>query len=253
MAQTPARNRATGSRAGVAAGWRRRWPTVDWDDASASLAERGFARLGPLLAAGECAGLRRLWRDAAGFRSRIVMERHRYGRGEYRYFATPLPSQVEALREAFYAPLARIANAWQEALGERERFPLRLDQFLDRCHDAEQHRPTPLLLRYEAGGYNRLHQDRYGSVAFPLQVAILLSRPDRDFQGGELLLVEQRPRMQSRGTAISLDQGEALVFPNAARPVEGARGVLRAVTRHGVSEVRAGERMTLGLIFHDAA
>jgi hypothetical protein len=245
LARTPPREAATG--------WRRRLAAVDWQAAAESLAERGFARLGPILPPGECAALRRLWTREEAFRSRIAMERHRYGRGEYRYFAAPLPAPVQTLREALYTPLAAIANGWQEALGAPERFPADLAAFLALCHRAGQARPTPLLLRYEAGGYNRLHQDRYGSVAFPLQGTVLLSRPGADFEGGELVLVEQRPRMQSRATAIALGQGEAIVFPNADRPVAGARGTLRASTRHGVSEVRRGLRMTLGLIFHDAA
>jgi hypothetical protein len=233
--------------------WRRRLAKVSWQAAAESLAERGFARLGPLLPARECAALARLWAEPSAFRRRIAMEPHRYGRGEYRYFAAPLPDAVQALREALYAPLSAIANRWQEALGAPERFPPQLTGFLDRCHEAGQVRPTPLLLRDEAGDYNRLHQDRYGSVAFPLQGTVLLSRPGVDFEGGEIVLVEQRPRMQSRATAIALAQGEAIVFPNAERPVAGARGTLRAVTRHGVSEVRRGLRMTLGIIFHDAA
>lgn len=233
--------------------WQKRLAAVSWEAAADSLAERGFARLGPLLPARECAGLAFLWTEAAAFRSRVVMERHRYGRGEYRYFAAPLPPAVRALREALYAPLAAIANRWQEAFGAGERFPADLAGFLERCHEAGQPRPTPLLLRYEAGGYNRLHQDRYGSVSFPLQATILLSRPEVDFEGGEIVLVEQRPRMQSRATAIALSRGEAIVFPNAERPVAGARGAVRVVTRHGVSEIRRGLRMTLGIIFHDAA
>jgi len=180
------------------------------------------------------------------------MARHRYGAGHYRYFASPLPEAVATLRAAFYLPLAAIANAWQEALRRETRFPPTLDAFLARCHAKGQERPTPLLLRYEAGGWNALHQDVYGDVAFPLQVAILLSRPGTDFAGGEFLLLSQRPRAQSRGEAVALEQGDAIVFPNADRPGPGARAPVRWATRHGVSTVRSGVRRTLGLIFHDA-
>ena len=180
------------------------------------------------------------------------MEPKRFGRGRYRYFAYPLPPVVEALREALYPPLAAIANRWQERLGRSERFEPALTGFLARCHAAGQTRPTPLLLHYGAGDYNRLHQDVYGALAFPLQVAIVLSREGEDYTGGEFLLAEQRPRMQTRGAAIRLGLGEAIVFPNALRPVAGPRGWARAEMRHGVSELRSGERTTLGLIFHDA-
>lgn len=180
------------------------------------------------------------------------MEPRRFGRGRYRYFAYPLPPVVEALRESLYPPLAAIANRWQERLGREERFEPTLAGFLARCHAAGQTRPTPLLLRYAAGDYNRLHQDVYGALAFPLQVAIVLSREGSEYTGGEFLLSEQRPRMQTRGAAIRLGIGEAVVFGNAARPVAGQRGWSRAELRHGVSELRSGERTTLGLIFHDA-
>lgn len=180
------------------------------------------------------------------------MEPKRFGRGRYRYFAYPLPPLVAKLREAFYPPLAAIANRWQERLGKDERFEPMLDAFLARCHAAGQTRPTPLLLRYRPGDYNRMHQDLYGRIAFPLQVAIALSREGSDYAGGEFLIAEQRPRMQTRVSAIRLGLGEAIVFPNAVRPVRGPRGEARAAMRHGVSELRSGERFTLGLIFHDA-
>jgi hypothetical protein len=180
------------------------------------------------------------------------MEPKRFGRGRYRYFAYPLPPPVQKLRESLYPPLAAIANRWQARLGRGEAFEPTLGAFLARCHGAGQTRPTPLLLRYRAGDYNRMHQDLYGRIAFPLQVAIVLSREGADYMGGEFLIAEQRPRMQTRVSAIRLGLGEAIVFPNAVRPVPGPRGDARAQMRHGVSELRSGERFTLGLIFHDA-
>jgi hypothetical protein len=184
----------------------------------------------------------------------VDLGRQRFGdRGDYRSFAHPLPAEIQTLRSALYRGLAPIANRWQEALGLPERFPRGLPAFLRTCRDAGQTRPTPLVLHYLEGGYNCLHQDRYGAVAFPLQVAILLSTPERDFAGGEFLLTEQRPRMQSRGEAVPLARGEGIVFPNAERPVRGRRGPFRAQVRHGVSRLERGERYTLGIIFHDAA
>ncbi len=180
------------------------------------------------------------------------MARHRFGEGEYRYFGRPLPPLVETLRRTLYARLAPIANRMMEALSRPERYPPSLRAFLARCREAGQTRPTPLLLRYEAGGTNRLHQDLYGALAFPLQVTVLLSRPGRDFEGGEFLLLESRPRQQSLGEAIALAQGELVLFPVRERPVPGARATLRAAVRHGVSRVRSGERFALGVIFHDA-
>lgn len=224
----------------------------DWPAIGEALDARGHARLPRLLTAGECRAAARLWEERERFRTHVDMARHRFGQGAYRYFANPLPPLVAALRRQLYPPLARVANRWSERLGSDERFPPTLKGFLARCHSEEQRRPTPLLLRYEAGGYNCLHQDLYGPVAFPLQVAILLSEPRRDFTGGELLLVEQRPRMQSRGEAIALARGEALVFATRERPVEGARGWYRTQLRHGVSTIASGERATLGIIFHDA-
>ena len=225
---------------------------VDWERVAADLDARGHARLPRLLTARECRATAALWQERQRFRSHVDMARHRFGEGAYRYFARPLPPLVEALRRRLYPPLARIANAWAERVGGDERYPATLARFLARCREEEQRRPTPLLLRYEAGGYNCLHQDLYGPVAFPLQVAILLSEPGREFEGGEFLLVEQRPRMQSRGEAIALARGEALVFPTRERPVAGARGWYRCQMRHGVSTLARGERATLGIIFHDA-
>jgi hypothetical protein len=225
---------------------------VDWQRIEAEFDARGHALPGRLLSARECGSLRRLFHDDACFRATIDMEPRRFGRGRYRYFAYPLPPVVQALRESLYPPLAAIANRWQERLGKGERFEPALESFLARCHAGGQTRPTPLLLHYVAGDYNRLHQDVYGPLAFPLQVAIVLSREGPEYTGGEFLLAEQRPRMQTRGAAIRLGLGEAIVFPNAVRPVAGPRGWARAEMRHGVSELLSGERITLGLIFHDA-
>lgn len=230
----------------------RRLARVDWKRVAADLDALGHARIPRLLSAAECRSVAALWSQEERFRSHVDMARHRFGEGEYRYFANPLPPPVRALRAALYPPLARIANAWAEMLGQEQRHPPTLKGFVEHCHSAGQKRPTPLLLRYEAGGYNRLHQDLYGSVAFPLQVAVLLSRPEREFRGGEFLLVEGRPRMQSRGEALVLERGEAVVFPNRERPLRGARGYARAQVRHGVSTLHTGVRLTLGIIFHDA-
>jgi hypothetical protein len=226
--------------------------SVDWSAVARELGERGVARLPGLLDADACRRLGALWERRERFRSAVVMERMRFGRGEYRYFARPLPPLVTRLRAALYGPLARLANDWVAALGG-EPFPGRLAEFLARCESRGQRRPTPLLLRYGPGDYNCLHQDLYGGVVFPLQVAIGLDRPGRDYEGGEFLLLEQRPRAQSRGTAITLAQGEGIVFPSWARPVSGRRGVYRATVRHGASEVTRGCRRVLGIIFHDAA
>jgi hypothetical protein len=230
----------------------RRLAGLDWKRVAADLDERGHARLPRLLTAGECRDLDRLWDVEDRFRSHVDMARHRFGEGEYRYFARPLPPLVAQLRRRLYPPLARIANAWCERLGEPARYPATLAAFAKACADHGQTRPTPLLLRYAEGGFNCLHQDLYGEIAFPLQVACLLHRPDADFRGGEFLLLEGRPRQQSRAEAIRLERGEAIVFPTRERPVEGARGPYRAQMRHGVSRVHAGRRATLGIIFHDA-
>ena len=212
----------------------------------------GYAVLPALVPPDGCTELRALFDEDAAFRSTVVMERHGYGHGVYRYFGNPLPPLVANLRERLYRELAPIANAWAEALGEDVRYPADLPTFLERCREHGQTRPTPLMLRYRAGDHNALHRDLYGDVAFPLQATVLLDEPGRDFTGGEFVLVEQRPRKQSLVHVVPLRRGDAVVFPNAVRPVRGSRGFFRTVFRHGVSEVRAGERLTLGLIFHDA-
>jgi hypothetical protein len=226
---------------------------VEWDAVAAALVARPFARLGRLLDARECRALAERYDDERRFRSRVEMARHRFGEGEYKYFASPLPPLVAELRQHAYRHLAPIADRFAETLGTDERYPERLETFLDRCRAAGQRRPTPLLLRYEAGGWNALHQDLYGAVAFPLQLAVFLSQPGRDYTGGTFLLVEQRPRAQSVGDALLPEQGEAIVFATRHRPVRGARGFYRANVRHGVSRVETGRRFTLGVIFHDAA
>jgi hypothetical protein len=220
---------------------------------SESLASRGFSVAPRLLGAAECRTMATLWPDKARFRSHIVMQRHGFGQGEYQYFTYPLPEPVEKLRQALYPELARVANRWSAALGNGQRFPTSLNSWLTQCHEAGQARPTPLLLRYGAGDYNCLHRDLYGDLVFPLQATILLSDPQRDFEGGEFMLVEQRPRMQSRGEVVKLRQGDAVIFAVNERPVKGTRGWYRTAMRHGVSSVRSGERFTLGIIFHDAA
>ena len=224
---------------------------IDWNAAAADLDAHGCAILPGLLDPRQCAALSGEWDRRAHFRSEVVMARHGYGSGAYRYFAYPLPDRVAALRTSLYPPLALIANRWAEILGTAA-FPPSHDAFLARCHAAGQTRPTPLLLRYEAGDWNALHQDLYGEHVFPLQVAILLSAPGADFTGGELVLTEQRPRMQSRAEVVPLGQGDAVIFPVRDRPVRGAKGWHRRAMRHGVSRLRSGLRFTLGLIFHDA-
>src|SRR5438067_1574333 len=225
---------------------------LDWAAIEGALDEHGYATTTPLLHADECTELTRLFSDDRRFRSRIDMARYRFGVGEYRYFAAPLPEPVAALRGALYARLAPVANRWMTALGQPERYPPDLDAYLARCAAHGQDRPTPLLLHYTAGGYNCLHQDLYGELAFPLQVVFVLSRAGVDYTGGELLLVEQRPRAQSRGHAVAIEQGAGVVFATRERPVAGARGSYRVVMRHGVSTIRSGARMSLGIIFHDA-
>ena len=226
---------------------------IDWRQVATSLGERGYATAAALLTTEQCRGLAALYDRDEAFRSRVIMERHAFGRGEYKYLRYPLPSVVEALREAIYPRLAPIANRWRERLGEEGRFPPALGAYLEECHEAGQQRPTPLILKYEAGDYNCLHQDLYGPLVFPLQLTVLLSAPADDFTGGEFLLVEQRPRAQSRGEVVPLRQGEAVIFPVHHRPVEGTRGPYRVTMRHGVSRIRSGRRFTLGIIFHDAA
>ena len=212
----------------------------------------GAAVLPGLLDADECTTLRRLYEDTSHFRKRIIMQHKGYGAGEYQYFDYPLPSLIAELREALYPPLSRIANRWHSVLGVQRIFPETHAEYLAQCHAAGQLRPTPLLLRYREGDYNCLHQDLYGDMIFPLQVAILLSRPEDDFTGGEFVLVEQRPRMQSRVEVVPLRRGDAVVFPVHHRPVQGSRGIRRVNMRHGVSRLRSGERFTAGVIFHDA-
>jgi uncharacterized protein len=227
-------------------------PTPDWRQIAAELDAHGCAVIGGLLADHECAALAACYPDDARFRSRIVMGAHGFGRGEYKYFAYPLPPVVATLRRELYPPLAEIANRWAAALGIEARYPADHAAFLERCHAAGQTRPTPLLLQYSEGDYNCLHQDLYGEHVFPLQVAVLLSEPGRDFTGGEFVLTEQRPRMQSRAEVVPLGRGDGVVFPVHHRPVQGARGSYRVNLRHGVSRVRSGRRHTLGIIFHDA-
>jgi hypothetical protein len=224
-----------------------------WRALTAALDRDGFAvTAAPVLSTSERDELRSLYDDDRRFRSTVVMARHQFGEGEYRYFASPLPRVVDGLRHDAYRPLRELANVWAERLRHAARYPDELDEFLDVCRRAGQARPTPLMLRYEAGGWNALHQDLYGDVAFPLQITVALSEPGVEFTGGENLLVEQRPRAQSRGTSITIPAGHALVFATRERPVAGARGYRRTRMRHGVSTVTSGRRYTLGVIFHDA-
>ncbi|HYZ63409.1 MAG TPA: 2OG-Fe(II) oxygenase [Acetobacteraceae bacterium] len=226
--------------------------TLDWAAIGAALDARGSATTGPLLTADECAALAAGYEDDGQFRSRIVMARHGFGQGEYKYYAYALPPLIQALRTALYPPLAEVANRWETALGRAPRFPAAHAAFLAECHEAGQTRPTPLLLQYGPGDYNCLHQDLYGELHFPMQVAFLLSRPGEDFTGGEFVLTEQRPRMQSRAEVVTLQQGEGVIFAVNQRPVRGSKGAYRVTMRHGVSRLRTGRRHTLGVIFHDA-
>ena len=226
--------------------------SLDWARIATELDERGCAATGVLLSPAECAALRGGYDEGSTFRSKVIMARHGFGRGEYKYYAYPLPHDVSALRTALYPHLAAIANRWETALGREALYPESHETYLKRCHAAGQRRPTPLLLKYTAGDYNCLHQDLYGELAFPLQLTVLLSRPAEDFAGGEFVLTEQRPRMQSRVEVVPLALGEAVIFAVNQRPVRGARGTYRVAMRHGVSRLRSGERFTLGIIFHDA-
>lgn len=226
---------------------------LPWRDICASLWALGYGRLGPVLEPAECEQIRSLYPQPELFRSRVDMARFRFGSGEYQYFAYPLPSVVGGLRVALYSQLAGAANDWMAALSLPGNFPAGLDGFLKRCRARGQNRPTPLLLRYRAGDFNCLHQDLYGDVVFPFQVIFCLSKPDDEFTGGELLVIEQRPRAQSVGHAVRLDQGEAVVITTRYRPVKGSRGYYRTNFRHGVSPLLTGERYTLGIVFHDAA
>ena len=226
--------------------------SADWSPIADALDERGNAIVEGLLMPAECDALRALYSCDELFRSRVVMERHGFGRGEYKYFNYPLPDVVAELRTAIYPHVASVANRWNDALGIGVRYPETHAAYIRRCHAAGQRRPTPLLLQYGAGDYNCLHQDLYGEHVFPLQLTILLSRPDQDFSGGEFVITEQRPRMQSRAEVVPLHQGDAVIFAVHHRPMRGKRGVYRVNLRHGVSRVRSGHRHALGIIFHDA-
>jgi uncharacterized protein len=245
--------RASAAPAKHAAGIAARVKALDWRSIADDVNARGVAVTGPLLTADECSGLIALYAHADMFRSRVVMQRHGFGQGEYQYFAYPLPPLIAQLREALYAPLADVANEWQAALGADSRFPAHHADYVKRCRDRGHTRPTPLLLRYTEGDYNCLHQDIYGEEVFPLQATILLSDPAIDFTGGEFVMTEQRPRRQSRAEVIPLRRGEAVIFAVSRRPVRGARGTYRVNLRHGVSRLRSGERFACGIIFHDAA
>jgi uncharacterized protein len=231
-----------------------RLAAIDWTGVSTELDAYGAAVIGPLLSARQCDELVRLYDsgDEKLFRNRVVMSQHGYGRGEYKYFAYPLPPIISDLRTKLYEPLSAVANRWNEVLKSDIRYPSTYQAFLDRCHQAGQTRPTPLLLQYAAGDFNCLHQDLYGEHVFPLQIAFLLSAPDRDFRGGEFVLTEQRPRMQSRAEVVHLAQGQGVIFPVHHRPVQGTRGIYRVNMRHGVSRLHSGNRHTLGIIFHDS-
>jgi uncharacterized protein len=226
--------------------------TLDWERAARDLDAQGSAILERVLSAGECQALAELYSEDGLFRSRVVMSRHGFGRGEYKYFNYPLPELIAELRIAIYPQLAPIANRWNSAMGIGVRYPEKHADFIKRCHDAGQVRPTPLLLQYGEGDYNCLHQDLYGEHVFPIQVTILLSEPGKDFMGGEFVITEQRPRMQSRAEVVSLRQGDAVAFAVYHRPVQGTRGTYRVNLRHGVSRLRSGHRHSVGIIFHDA-
>src|SRR5689334_3365311 len=225
---------------------------LDWPALAAQLDERGFAQTPPVYRAAECDELAAAF-DTGRFRSKIDMRRYRFGEGEYKYFDAPLPALIDDARHALYPPLAAIANDWAGRLGQDPGFPPELDAFLERCHAAGQTRSTPLILRYFEGGHNTLHRDLYGDIAFPLQAVTVLNHAGTDFEGGQFVLVEQRPRAQSRAHVIELERGAFAIFPTRTRPVEGTRGHYRTTMRHGVATVHAGERITLGIIFHDAA
>ena len=244
----PASSAASGIGPSIAA----RAAALDWQTISERLDSDAYGHIPALLTRDECQELAALYAADEGFRSRVVMARHNFGRGEYKYFAYPLPRLVADLRTALFPPLAVIANRWNEAMGLDIRYPRTHSAYLARCHEAGQTRPTPLMLQYGPGDYNCLHQDLYGEHVFPLQAAILLAAPDDDFSGGEFVLTEQRPRMQSRVQVVPLRQGDGVIFPVRNRPVRGKRGAYRVNVRHGVSQVRSGHRQTLGIIFHDA-
>jgi hypothetical protein len=231
----------------------KRIDALDWNALEQSLSACGHAITAPILTPAECDALVALYHDETRFRSHIIMERHRFGVGDYKYFSHPLPGTVASLRTSAYPHLAKVANQWAEALGEsRSPYPPDHAAFLKICHQAGQTRPTPLVLHYEAGGYNCLHQDLYGEISFPLQMVFILGQPDRDWEGGEFVLVEQQPRAQSKAHVVAADQGQAILFTTRYRPVKGSRGYYRVNLRHGVSHVHRGTRYTLGIIFHDA-
>ncbi|SDG23971.1 MULTISPECIES: 2OG-Fe(II) oxygenase [unclassified Duganella] len=243
-----AARRAVGAAAGIAV----HVAGLDWQAIGDELNAQGYAILPGMLGAEECAAMAAHYAQPQMFRSRVVMSQHGFGSGEYQYFRYPLPSMIAALRNALYGPLAVIANRWHELMDLPERFPAEHTDFLARCHAAGQQRPTPLLLQYQSGDYNCLHQDLYGDHVFPLQAAVLLNQPGKDFEGGEFVLTEQRPRMQSRVEVVPLKRGDMVIFAVNHRPVQGTRGIYRVNLRHGVSRLRAGTRHTLGIIFHDA-
>jgi hypothetical protein len=231
----------------------KRIDALDWHDTGESLSARGYAVTAPILTPAECGAIVALFQDASRFRSQVIMERHRFGLGDYKYFSHPLPETVASIRTSAYPHLAKVANQWAEALGEsRPPYPPDHAAFLKICHKAGQTKPTPLVLHYEAGGYNCLHQDLYGEVSFPLQMVLLLGQAGRDWEGGEFVLVEQQPRAQSKAEVVAAAQGQAIIFTTRYRPVKGSRGHYRANLRHGVSRVHRGTRYTLGIIFHDA-
>jgi hypothetical protein len=243
-----AKSSAAGSESVVA----RRIASLDWSRIAEALDMHGCAVLNRIVKPDECLSIAALYSTPERFRSRVIMARHGFGRGEYQYFAYPLPELISELRTALYPPLAEIANRWNAALGNDTRYPEALSRYLQRCHKAGQSKPTPLLLQYDEGDYNCLHQDLYGEHVFPMQATFLLSAPEHDFTGGEFVLTEQRPRMQSRAEVVALGRGDAVIFPVHHRPVRGGRGVYRVNMRHGVSRIRSGHRYTLGIIFHDA-
>lgn len=226
---------------------------IDWLAYQTTLSETGFALLPPLLSPTECHQLANLFDEPDRYRKTIVMQRHGYGSGEYKYFSYPLPPVVDALRHELFTNIAPIANDWNEKFGLSLRYPADLDTWLDTCHEAGQNRPTPLILKYGAGDWNALHQDMYGELYFPFQAVLFLNQPGQDYTGGEFVLLEQRPRMQSKATVLQPEQGQVLLFTTKYRPAKGSRGYYRVAMRHGVSEVRSGTRVNLGLIFHDAA
>jgi uncharacterized protein len=231
----------------------KRLDALDWTGAKESLSARGYAVTDGILTAEECAEIVSLYPHDERFRSHVIMERHRFGAGDYKYFANPLPDLVTNLRTAAYPHLAKVANDWASAFGEdKSPYPSELATFLKICHKAGQNRPTPLVLHYEAGGYNCLHQDLYGEIAFPMQMVFLLGQQGRDWDGGQFILVEQQPRAQSKAEVVTADEGQAIIFTTRYRPVKGTRGYYRVNLRHGVSRVQRGTRYTLGIIFHDA-